>query len=116
MKATNMMHKMMVAASLLAVSACGSVSSPGGNDDGSGSDDANTTCEVASDCAGGAACDTVAHECVTDVLAIESTDFVNDGLRWWSATSGPKLWGTYEGALTRWCRSKSAPAQRCSRP
>jgi hypothetical protein len=34
---------------------------------------------------------------VADVLAIEDTDFVKDGLRWWSATSGPKLWGSYEG-------------------
>lgn len=102
MTKTKTMREMMVAASLIAASACGAVQAPMDDStaDGSaaGSAEEPVACEAASDCSPGVACDTNTHECVTDALAIEQADFVDDGLRLWSATSGPVLRGTYEGS------------------
>jgi hypothetical protein len=73
---------MMVAASLIAASGCGSVLAPGddlaeGSGSGSGSG-SETTPE--------------------SPLTLEESDFVNDGLRLWTNTSGPALHGKYEGS------------------
>jgi len=98
MKANN---TILIAASLVSLSACGAVGSSPTSDDevgsgsGSGSAQVETTCAVAADCAGGTACDLAAHECVTDALTLEDAELVNDGLRYWSTTSGPKLVGSF---------------------
>lgn len=91
---------MMAAASLFAVTACGSILAPptGTPDDAGTGSNVVTPCETASDCSDGTACDLEAKECVADALTIDNTDLVSDGLRYWTATSGPKLVGAYQGS------------------
>jgi len=80
-----MMRKMMFAAGLWALSACGN---------------AHEVCNAASDCGDGAACDLVANECVVGALTIDSTGFVVEEDRWWTITSEPTLKGTYDGSAS----------------
>ncbi len=89
-----MMRKMMAAASLVAIAACGS-SELGGDDDAGMP--GPTGCEVAADCEDGQACDLGTHACVTGMLAIDAADFAVDGSVWWTQTSTPTLRGTFSG-------------------
>ncbi len=106
------MREMMVAASLIAVSACGAIEPVdtaefppdemtdmgSGSGSGSGSADEPTKCTTAADCGGGGmACDFATRECVVGALTLDAIDFVNDGLRWWTNTTGPELSGTFDG-------------------
>lgn len=79
------MRKMMFAASLWALSACGNV---------------HEVCNAASDCGDGAACDLVNNECVTGALTVDPTGFAVDGDRWWTITSEPMLAGTFDGSAS----------------
>ncbi len=70
--------EMVMAAALMAVSACGSVIASGDDEPAPASgDDADVGSEGA--------------------LTFEESAFVNDGLRLWTNTSGPQLGGKYEG-------------------
>jgi len=120
MKANKTMREMMVAASLIAVSACGAVEpqdtamvSPddagagsgsgsgsgsglgSGSGSGSGSDSMPTACTKASECGAGMMCDLATSACVTPSLDIDEAAFVVQGATVWTAVSNPVLHGTF---------------------
>lgn len=114
MEATKMMRKMMVVASLMAMTACGSVQpveseGDGVVDEGAGSDDAGSGsgdvdagmpsgCMKAADCGDGMACDVATNECVVGMLTLEPmSEFIIDQHFWWTPTSDPFLRGTFDG-------------------
>lgn len=80
---------------LVPLTACGTVKPPPHTaPDGGGAPDGSSGCQVAADCAAGTACELASHTCVAAAFTIDKTDFFDDGQRWWTVTSGPKLHGT----------------------
>jgi len=111
-----MMREMMVAASVLAASACGAVepadtamdpdlyagsgSPVGGSDGGVGSGsgaDPQKGCSKASECGPQMMCDLATSACVTPTLTMSSAEFLVEGSSWWTFDLTPTVRGTYSG-------------------
>lgn len=110
-----MMREMMVAASLFAVTACGTVEAPQqpaddpaeemtggsgsadtGSGSGSGSGSSSIGCTSPSDCKSGETCHVVTGQCFAADLTLDASEFVVDGDTWWVSTATPTLKGTFK--------------------
>lgn len=106
-----MICKLMVTASLVAMTACGAEMSDDGSGPGSGS-----ACNSGSECSETEACDLVAHVCVADVLTVDPSDFVVQSSIWWTKSMEPTLRGTFKGSSSSMIEARigtqSTPASK----